>query len=374
VRAADEGTAVITALTGFTRELRGAGLKVGSGQLIALAKGLTRLDPDDPTDIYWAGRACLVTRRDDIPTYDLVFAQVFGTAAPVRMTVSGRPPPRGEATAVQRRSPSGRERTPAEGETGARASDLEILRDKDFARYTEDEVARARELLAGMTIRTPHRRTRRTIRAHKGTRPDLRRALRDVVRQEARLPRAWRAPTTKPRHLVLLLDVSGSMKDYSRMLLQFAHVLSRGPARVEVFCFGTRLSRITGQLAERDPDEALRRAAEHVVDWDGGTRIGESIAAYNRGWGRRSGFRGALVVLCSDGLERGDPALLEREMARLNRLSHRVLWLNPLKSDPHYEPLTRGMKAALPAVSALLSGHSLASLEELIDLLETAEV
>jgi uncharacterized protein with von Willebrand factor type A (vWA) domain len=369
----DPAEQVLTGLAGFTAELRRAGLKVGAGQLIAMSKGLARLDPTSRDDLYWAGRACLVSRREDIPTYDLVFHRVFDEAGHITLKVTGRPPPRGQVTAVAPRTAEGRrERAADDQETGTKASDVEILRDKDFARYTPEDVERARELLQGLTITTPLRRTRRTERARKGTRPDLRKALRDVVRQEARLPRAWRAPKTKPRNLVLLLDVSGSMKDYSRMLLEFAHVVSAGPATVEVFCFGTRLTRITGQLTRKDPDEALQRAAEAVIDWDGGTRIGESVGEYTRTWGRRGGFRGAVTVVCSDGLERGDPAKLAAEMARLRRLSHEVVWLNPLKADPHYEPLTRGMRAALPAVNVLLSGHSLGSLEELIEVLETA--
>jgi uncharacterized protein len=363
----------VRALAGFVRELRTAGLRGGTGQLVSLARGLDRLDPTDRDDLYWAGRACLVSRREDIPAYDVVFGRVFDGAGKIALRVVGTPPPRADAAVVHLPTPpTDTERGTEDQESGTQASDLEILREKDFARYTDEEIARAREMLEALRITTPHRRSRRTARARKGTRPDLRRALRDVVRREQRMPRAWRAPTTKPRTLVLLLDISGSMKDYSRMLLHFAHVVSRGEARVEVFCFGTRLTRITGQLAGRDPEEALRKAAEAVIDWDGGTRIGESIGEYTRTWARRSGFRGALTVLCSDGLERGDPERLGREMQRLQRLSHRVLWLNPLKADPHYEPLTRGMRAALPAVDILLSGHSLGSLEELVDVLETA--
>jgi hypothetical protein len=364
----------VRALTGFVHELRNAGVGIGAGQLVALSRAVAALDPNDREDVYWAGRACLLGRREDIPTYDVVFGRVFGATGGIMLTAAGVPPPRAHRVAAPQGGGRRDESPGEEGETGTRASDLEILRGKDFARYTEEEMAHARELIRGLRLTTPRRVTRRTVRAKKGTRPDLRRALRDIVRREQRLPRAWRRPTTKPRTLVLLLDVSGSMKDYSRMLLEFAHVVSGGDTRVEVFCFGTRLTRITGQLADRDRDEALRKAAEAVVDWDGGTRIGESIGVYTRTWGRRSGFRGALTVLCSDGLERGDPDRLGREMQRLQRLSHRVLWLNPLKADPHYEPLTRGMKAALPAVNILLSGHSLGSLEELVDVVETARM
>jgi uncharacterized protein with von Willebrand factor type A (vWA) domain len=173
---------------------------------------------------------------------------------------------------------------------------------------------------------------------------------------------------------VFLLDVSGSMTDYSRALLLFAHALLRGDSRFEAFCFGTRLTRLTTALAGADPDEALRRAADEAVDWDAGTRIGESLKTFLDDYGHRGLARGAVVVVCSDGLEVGDPALLAEQAARLARLAHRVVWLNPLKGDPAYEPLTRGMRAALPHVDAFASGHNLASLDELSGLIAATVV
>ncbi len=159
------------------------------------------------------------------------------------------------------------------------------------------------------------------------------------------------------------------MREYSRALLQFAHTAGRGAGPVEVFCFGTRLTRVTQALSHRNPDEALAAAADAVVDWEGGTLIGASLQEYNRVWGRRSGFRGGVTLICSDGLERGDPAVLADEMARLARLSHRVIWVNPLKADPQFLPATRGMRAALSSIDLLVSGHNLASLQELAKLL-----
>ena len=205
--------------------------------------------------------------------------------------------------------------------------------------------------MTGLVVGTPTRKTRRTERARKGARPDLRRALRTHVRHGGavvHIPR--RRPRVQPRPLVLLLDVSGSMSSYSRALLQFAYAaVARGPGRVEVFCFGTRLTRVSGALARRDPDEALRRAAETVVDWQGGTRIGESIREYLRTWAWRGGYRGGVVVICSDGLERGDPEVLAAAMARLARLASRVFWVNPLKSGPTYEPTAPGHARRLAA-------------------------
>ncbi|HMC70855.1 MAG TPA: VWA domain-containing protein [Mycobacteriales bacterium] len=210
------------------------------------------------------------------------------------------------------------------------------------------------------------RRSRRSDRATTGRRPDLRRLLRDQVGERTRPARlSWRRPRRKPRPRVLILDVSGSMAAYSRMLLQLAWSTRRSGGPVEVFCFGTRLTRVTGAIAHRDPDDALTRAAGEVVDWDGGTRIGESIRSYLHDHARRAGCRGGVVILCSDGLERGEPALLAAQLARLQRLSHRVVWVNPLAGGAGFEPTARGMAAALPHVDVLVAGHSLASLEHL---------
>ena len=179
---------------------------------------------------------------------------------------------------------------------------------------------------------------------------------------------SWRTRRERPRRLILLLDVSGSMAEYSRALLQFAYSAGRG-SQVETFCFATRLSRVTDVLARRDPDIALAQASEAVVDWDGGTRIGDALGEFTREWGRRGLARGAIVVICSDGLERGDPEALAAEMERLRRLTHRIVWVNPLKGDPAYEPLARGMRAALPYIDVFVPGHDLASLEALAQLL-----
>jgi uncharacterized protein with von Willebrand factor type A (vWA) domain len=185
------------------------------------------------------------------------------------------------------------------------------------------------------------------------------------------MERRYREPGVRPRRVVLVCDVSGSMAPYARMLLQYLQASVAAHARVEAFVFGTRLTRVTRDLAAggRDPDLALQRAAERVTDWSGGTRIGAALAELNREHGRRIG-RGAVVVVLSDGWDRGDPEQLAAEMARLRRTAHRLLWLNPLAADPRYEPLTRGMRSALPHVDHLLPGNSLASLEALADLME----
>ncbi|MCW3064398.1 MAG: hypothetical protein JWN32_1570, partial [Solirubrobacterales bacterium] len=254
----------------------------------------------------------------------------------------------------------------------AAASEIELLRAMDFADYTDAERARARAIIARLGVRGPLRRSRRTrpVRRRRGDHPDLRGTLRASMRHGGEpIDRRWRAATTRPRPLVLILDVSGSMEPYARALMQYAHACVAARRRVEVFAFGTRLTRITRELARRDPDAALARAAGAVDDWQGGTRIGSSLATLNREHGRRIS-RSAVAVVLSDGWDRGEPDELATEIARLGRCVHRLVWLNPLKAHPDYEPLTRGMVAAMPHLDLFLAGNSIAALEELASILE----
>jgi uncharacterized protein len=332
-------------LTRFGRALREAGLAVGTGRVLAFCRAASLLEPDG---LYWAGRATLVARGEDIPVYDRVFRAFFGAER------AGAPEPRA------------RVRVQLEGELEVGlASRVELLRTKSFARCSAEDLARLAELMARVRLAVPTRRTRRRAAARAGT-PDFRRTLRRSFRTGGEpLEQLWRRRRRRRRRLVLLLDVSGSMSDYSRALVMFAHAALRADRRWEAFCFGTRLTRVTRALAGADPDQALRRAAAEVVDWEGGTRIGESLQAFLDRYGHGGLARGAVVVLCSDGLEVGDPELLRDQMARLSRLAHRVVWLNPLQESPEYEPLARGMAAALPYIDVFASGHNLASLEEL---------
>ena len=327
-------------LAAFGRALRDAGLPVGTGRIASFCRAAALLEPEE---LYWAGRATLVARRDDIDVYDQVFRAFFGP---------------------QEIAPRARARLHAPVERVALASRDEILRTKSFAECSPDELAQIARLMSRLRLAVPERRTRRRRPARAGG-PDLRRTLRSSFRTGGEpLERAWRRRRKRTRRLVLLLDVSGSMDAYSRALVMFAHAALRSDRRWEAFCFGTRLTRVTRALAGSDPDEALRRAAADVVDWDGGTRIGDSLKRFLDEHGHGGLARGAVVVLCSDGLEVGDPELLAEQMARLARLAHRVVWLNPLQEDPAYEPLARGMRAALPHVDHFASGHSLASLED----------
>jgi uncharacterized protein with von Willebrand factor type A (vWA) domain len=335
----------VAVLAAFGRALRAEGLPVGPGRVASFCRAAALLSPGD---LYWAGRATLVARRDQIPVYDRVFRSFFGgDEAPA---------------ASQRRRPA---ETVVVEEEIALASPIELLRRKSFARCSPDELAQLAALMERLRLAVPARRSRRVAPARSGL-PDLRRTLRRSFRTAGEpLERRFRARRRRTRRVVLVLDVSGSMADYSRALLVFAHAALRTDRRWEAFCFGTRLTRVTRALAVSRPDEALERAAEEVVDWNGGTRIGECLKTLLDEYGHRGLVRGAVVVLCSDGLEVGDPELLAEQMARLSRLAYRVIWLNPLKGDEAYEPLARGMHAALPYVDVFAAGHNLASLEEL---------
>ncbi|MBO0821887.1 MAG: VWA domain-containing protein, partial [Nocardiopsaceae bacterium] len=261
---------------------------------------------------------------------------------------------------------------------GYMASDAATLKRRSFNACTPEELAALRRIMARMRLTPPRRRTRRHRPGAAGRAIDIRKMARESMRAHGEPTELYfRLRKTKLRPLILILDVSGSMADYSRHLLQFAHTARRAvsaasTARVEVFCFGTRLTRITRELNPRKPDAALKKAAEAVVDWDGGTRIGESLEVFVRRYGRSGLARGAVVVICSDGLDRGSPQTLADAMERLRRLCYRIVWLNPHKGDnKDFQPSTLGMMVAEPHIDLLLSGHDLASLEELATMLPT---
>jgi uncharacterized protein len=353
--------------------LREQGVRVGVGELLSAVRGLEVVDAASREDARLALRAVLCSQRSDLARFDVAFAAVFGDGRlPAHDPLSdlgsieraalpsvGVPDPAGSP------APGGAEPVPAAW------SDVELLHEKDFARFTEAESALARELIVRLARRHPTRLSRRTRpsrrRAHA---PDLRHTVHASLRTAGEpVNRRWRAPTRRPRQLVLVCDVSGSMAPYARMLLQYLHACVAARRRVEAFAFGTRLTRITNELGGRDHDLALDRAAAAVTDFSGGTRIGAALAELNRVHGRRVG-RGAVVVILSDGWDRGDPEQLDAEMARLRRAAHRLVWLNPLAAHPDYEPLARGMRAAVPHTDELLAGNSLASLEQLAVILE----
>ena len=369
-----ETAPIVGVLVDFARELRAAHLAVGSGEVLAYCTAMTSLDPSDLLDLYWAGRATLVARHDQIEVYDEVFRRFFlGASDPVRelLTIKASPAAETEAVLTVPATDPGEDGREEQAVLGLMASDVDTLRHKSFAACTPEELAALRRIMARIKLTPPRRRTRRTVAGSAGRAPDLRRTIRASLRaygEPAEL--YWRQRKVRLRPLILILDISGSMADYSRNLLQFAHTASHAAARVEVFCFGTRLTRITGALAHRSPDQALAEAAREVCDWEGGTRIGTSLDTFVRDHGRRGLARGGIVVICSDGLDRGDPAVLATAMERLSRLCHRLVWMNPHKGDnPDFRPSTLGMMVAAEHVDLVLSGHDLSSLEELATLL-----
>ena len=362
--------------TGFSRALRAAGLDAPPSATIDFALALGLLGITRPEHVFWAGRACFCRGPDDADLYVATFVAYFGHA--------GVPLPGGRLI-TRPRSPlpvlalaSGGEPPPSDRSDGFREpvraayGAAEILRRKDFGSCTEAELAEVTRLMAQVRRHPPRRQSRRLVAARRPGRGilDVRRTMRSSLASQGdpvRLRRRVRG--TRPRRLVLLLDVSGSMGPYTPALLRFAHALVLTHRGAEVFTVGTRCTRVTRELAWRDTDAALRRVAGAAPDLEGGTRLGEGLGSFNRAWGTSGLARGAIVVVCSDGWERGDPSVLADEMARLSRVAHRIIWANPLKGSEGYEPLTRGMQAALPHTDEFVSGHSLEALEGLFEVI-----
>lgn len=354
-------------LLGFVRALRAAGLDAGSERLHAFLRAVGALRPGVRADVYWAGRATLCGGHDDLERYERVFAAYFGTpGAPAPRAPRTLPPPRPRLAVREADAAPG---APGEGEPSgppavALASSAEVLRHRDVAGLDAAERAQLRRLLAEFALVGQTRRSARRRPARRGD-VDPRRTVRELLRRGGEPARLRRhARVERPRRVVLLVDVSGSMAPYADALLRFAHAAVRG-GRTEVFTIGTRLTRTTRELAHRDPDLAMAAVAAAVPDWRGGTRLGELLREFLNRWGQRGMARGAVVVLLSDGWERGDPELLGAQMRRLHALAHQVIWANPRKARPGYAPLAAGMAAALPSVDVFVEGHSLAALEEL---------
>lgn len=360
----------------FGRVLRGHGVGVALTQVATYAEALTAVDVTRRASVYWAGRATLLTRPEDAEGYDTAFASFWLRHGRGAGRAQQHPPVVTFATDDETNDPEGAVDPEVGGPLpGAvftvRYSPQEVLRHKDFAVYTHAEFDEARRLIADLRLAGAFRRSRRLRPAASPTsrrrHPDVRRTVRAALRSGGEpFRRAFLEPGRRPRRVVLLCDVSGSMEPYSRALLRFLHAAVAGRSQVEAFALGTRLTRITRPLSSRDPDAALARAARSVVDWSGGTRLGEGLRAFNDQWGTRGMARGAVVVILSDGWDRGEPELLAEQMARLSRVAYRVVWVNPLKAAPGYAPLARGMAAALPWVDEFVEGHSLASLETLV--------
>jgi uncharacterized protein len=372
-------TGELDRLVGFGRLLRTRGLPVGTGRILSFCRAVAILDPITTENLYWAARSTLISSKQHLDVFEPCFALYFGQSPDDELGAKPTSDAPEAPAATEEETPEELELTARgwnlaetdedpEGEmaVGIIAGSTEVLRNKSFEELTVEERAAAAALIRRLAVTLPRKRDRRLRPSSKGSRFDLRRTLRYSLRTQGEpFHRAWRHRRSRMRPLVLILDVSGSMSPYSRALMQFGFAAMAVGQRVEVFCFGTRLTRVTRTLRTKDPDRAMKEIAGLVRDWEGGTRIGDSLHELLNRYGQHGFLRGAVVVLCSDGLERGDPDALAAEMSRLARLAHKVVWVNPLKGSPLYQPLARGMSAALPHVDVFLPGHNVASLEAL---------
>ncbi|MBK1786503.1 vWA domain-containing protein [Prauserella cavernicola] len=353
---------------GFAAVLREAGLPCDAHRVQAYLAAVERLDAGDPEQVYWAGRLTLCADPDDLPRYDEAFDAWFTAAPPLRSRTPVPTPQRATIAALVARDQDGGagEEEPGQ-ELAVAASDVEILRERDLGELTDAERRHLRELMSTLRPHLPTRSSSRYRPARRGT-LDPRRTLRAMLADGGETGRlAYSRHRARARKLVLLVDVSGSMKPYSDSLLRFAHVVVRAaPANVEVFTLGTRLTRVSRQLRQRDPERAMLAAGQAVADFAGGTRLGETLRGFLDRWGQRGLARRSVVVLFSDGWERGDVSLLGEQAARLRRLAHAVFWVNPHAGHEGYAPVQSGIAAALPHIDRLLAGHSLATLERLL--------
>lgn len=353
---------------GFAHTLRAAGVDASPDRVHAFLEAMTELPVASRSAVYWAGRVTLCGDPDDLERYDRVFAAFFdgvtatartGTRRQVRLgadaisstpAVGGSPDDDGPTLQTVTRN----------------ASAVEQLRERDIADLDAAERRELDRLLATFALPGEQRRTRRRGPAGRGT-VDRRRTIRTMLAAGGEAgPLAYDAPRTRPRPVVLLVDVSGSMSGYADALLRFSHAAARRTAgRTEVFTLGTRLTRVTAELSHRDPDTAMRAVSSAIPDWEGGTRLGVTLKDFLDRWGQRGVARGAVVVVLSDGWETGDVADLGVQMQRLSRLAHRVVWANPRAARPGFAPTAGGMAASLPWCDQLVEGHSLAALEAL---------
>lgn len=355
----------------FAHDLRFHGMVIGSDDVITYLSAISVLNASDIMDVYWSGRIALVRKKDNIPLYNKRFQAFFldisenePDARKVKLKSSANAGATLEVPNVEQGLPG--EVIEDETRLGYMASAADISRHKAFADCSDEELNRFRKLISMLKVSPPKRRTYRTQSTPKGKVLDMRRMARETMRSLGE-PKdlMYIKRKEKLRSIVFILDVSGSMADYSRNLLQLAYSARRANTKVEVFCFGTRLTRITKSIDKRTPDEAMRLAGESVLDWDGGTRIGDAIAAFVKESRRSRLGRGAIVVICSDGLDQGEPQALDKAMQTLSRLAHKVIWVNPHKGDNEdYKPNTIGMMIADPYIDRIFSGHNYKSIEE----------
>lgn len=408
----ERGERLLYRLTEFGRLLWEVGIDVGPGKMLDLAETLNHIDITNKEDFYNTLKCSLIAKHEQETIFNQMFLYYWymrnrqdkqtGETAPGAAKRDEQrlrlPPSELKRLAEHMNTPSEqrkdlkaemreteRRRQAIEQEAEEKADDegdpqgtaysaIEVLRKKDFESFSWDEVQEAKKLMAEMRWQLGMRKTHRKAPARRGTSPDMRRIVRRNLKYGAELLElTWRETRQKPRPLVIICDISGSMSLYSRLLLHFIHTISNGLLNVEAFVFGTRLTRITRQLKRRDVDDAVRDVSKSVQDWSGGTRIGDALHSFNQYWARRVLGRGAVVLIISDGWDRGDAGTLEIEMDRLQHSCHRLIWLNPLLGSPDYRPLTIGMKTALPYIDNFLPVHNLDSLINLGNLLNTID-
>ncbi|MFC4943415.1 vWA domain-containing protein [Pseudonocardia sp. GCM10023141] len=365
----------IPGLVGFTAVLRAAGLAITTDRVAAFLSALDALDVTSRMQTYWAGRLTLCSDPDDLHRFDRAFEEWFTPPRGSRTRITDdRPAPPPRIAALGPSDPGTGEDDGREApQIHARASGTEVLRHRDLAELSPAEREHLRRLLMLLRPEMPQRPSRRLRPARHGG-PDAGRTLRAILRNGGELRHLHRRDSSpRPRKIVLLIDVSGSMEPYADALLRFAHVVvRRSPSTVEAFTLGTRLTRITRELRMRDADHALSAAGKAIPDWSGGTRLGEVLRAFVDRWGQRGAARRAVVVVFSDGWERGETDLLAAQMSRLRRLAHRIVWVNPHVGKEGYAPVQGGIVAALPYLDDLLAGHSLATLEQLLEVVRDA--
>ena len=358
---------------GFISLLRSLGVNVPIGSVIVFQQALGKVGIGKRENVYWAGRTALIVDPEDIPIYEYAFQTFWeglidfpeeGHLSHRKMTLATDDGLTGEEDASEQ-SQDGRD------VINLRYSPSEILREKDFAQYTSEELCEAYELMKNMGLLGGLRQSRRKITSkRKSQHPDLRRTIRNSLRTDGEpVRRQFFETGDRQRRVVFLLDVSGSMESYSRALLRFVQAAVVGRRQVEVFTLGTRLTRITRELSSRNLDRAVIASSNAVQDWSGGTQLGETLRKFNNDWGQRGIARGSTVVILSDGWDRGDASVMSEQMHRLKKVSHQIIWVNPLKASPGYEPLAQGMAAALPYIDRFVEGHSLNSLSDLAHIL-----
>ncbi len=408
----ERGERLLYRLTEFGRILWEVGIDVGPRKMLDLAETLDYVDLTNKEDFYNTVKCCLLPRHEQEVVFDQLFTYYWfmrdrqdkkaadGQWAAKRDERQLRLPPselkrlaehlnansgeqrrelRPEMRESERRRRAQERLDKQENDDdadpqGTAYSAIELLRKKDFESFSWDEVQEAKQLMAEMRWHLGMRPTRRKKPARSGSYPDMRRIVRRNLKHGGELIElTWREIKRKPRPLVIICDISGSMSLYSRLLLHFIHTISNGLVNVEAFVFGTRLTRITRQLKRRDVDDAVRDVSKTVEDWSGGTRIGDALHFFNHRWAKRVLGRGAVVLVISDGWDRGDASVLQVEMDRLQHSCHRLIWLNPLLGSPDYRPLTVGMKTALPFIDDFLPAHNLDSLIDLGNLLSTID-